>query len=382
MVRFQLARDGVLRTIDALSDQARREIARTRREAQAAAERAFRRTQQNAAEATARLQKEAAHVQAQLAQATQPAVRRQQSGGSPRPTAQSVLSRIEANLDGNPTAKALAGHLVQQGAIPIGLLRGGAKAIEGLADAALFVARVQNPVLDRLLSPAGETAGEQFGSAVERGLEYVVEGARNPRVLIEDARSFGHQMRLDLDPSATPVAPTFKGELQRRLDIGMNQGELAFDVGSLAFGGPLAKSTKVFGAVRASPVEKYLAQGFTKAQAAHLAKPYPKQNMGHHAVARRWGLPKIFSESEFNILRPIGITRGDFYERHFQVDPHFHGTKLLNSGWSGKKLGLKRHGALGRIWYGTPEPLKARVGGLSAAAGSTIESGQGEEDVR
>jgi len=156
----------------------------------------------------------------------------------------SFLSRMESSLDGNAAAKAVAGHLAQQGAIPLGLLRGGAHAVEGLANAALFFARVQNPVLDKLLSPSGETAGEQFGNAVGRGLEYVVEGAKDPRIFVEDARSFGHQMRLDLDPSATPVAPTLKGEIQRRLDIGMNQGELAFDVGSLAFGGPLAKSTK------------------------------------------------------------------------------------------------------------------------------------------
>ncbi|MFT4933622.1 MAG: hypothetical protein ACI9LT_000291 [Pseudoalteromonas distincta] len=382
MVRFQLARDGVLGAVDALGNHARQEVARARQEAQAAAGRAFRRTQQNAAEAAARLQKEAARVQAQLAQATQPAVRRQQSGGSPRPAGQSVMSRIEASLDGSPTAKALVGHLAQQGAIPIGLLRGGAEAIEGLAEAAVFVARAHNPVLDRLLSPAGETAGEQFGDAVQRGLEYVVEGAKNPQVFIEDARSFGHQMRLDLDPSATPVAPTFKGELQRRLDIGMNQGELAFEVGSLALGGPLAKSTKAFGAVKASPVEKYLAQGFTPAQAAHLAKPYPKRNMGHHAVGRRWNLPKVFTESEFNVLRPQGITRGDFYELHFRVDPHFHGTSVLRGGWRGEALGFKRYGPLGRIWHGTPEPMKARVGGLSAAAGSAIQSGQSEEDAR
>ncbi|MDP1874161.1 hypothetical protein [Phenylobacterium sp.] len=189
-------------------------------------------------------------------------------------------------------------------------------------------------------------------------------------------------MWLDLAPSATPVAPTLREELQRRLDIGLNQGGLVFDVGSLAFGGPLAKSTKILGAVKASPVEKYLAQGFAPAQAAHLAKPYPQRNKGHHAVARRWKLPAVFSESEFNILRPPGITRGDFYERHFEVDPHFHGTKVLNGGWSGKKLGLKRHGQLGRIWYGTPEPLKARVGGLGAATGSTIQSAEGEEDAR
>jgi len=70
MVRFQLARDGVLGAVDAFSNHARQEVVRARREAQAAAERAFRGTQQNAAEAAARLQKEAARVQAQLAQAT------------------------------------------------------------------------------------------------------------------------------------------------------------------------------------------------------------------------------------------------------------------------------------------------------------------------
>ena len=77
------------------------------------------------------------------------------------------------------------------------------------------------------------------------------------------------------------------------------------------------------------------------------------------------------------------MTRGDFYERHFAVDPAFHGTGLparVGGGpWSGKALGLERYDRLGRVWFGSPAALKARVGGLTSAGGGLMYDGFDED---
>lgn len=82
----------------------------------------------------------------------------------------------------------------------------------------------------------------------------------------------------------------------------------------------------------------------------------------------------------FNVLKPEDISRGDFYELHYKVDPRFHGTRVVpGEPWRGGKLGLKRFGPAGRIWHGSPPPLKARVGGLGASAGGVMY-GEAVED--
>jgi len=106
--------------------------------------------------------------------------------------------------------------------------------------------------------------------------------------------------------------------------------------------------------------------------------------MGHHFAARRMGLPRSYSESVFNRLKPEGITRGDMYELHYEVDPNFHGTgfpaRVGGGRWSGKDLGLTKHGLAGRLWHGSPAPLKARVGGLGATAGAAMYAAGDEEE--
>ena len=195
----------------------------------------------------------------------------------------------------------------------------------------------------------------------------------------------GEQWNRKFNPYAMPVAPTFRGELRRNFDIGKNQGEALFDVGSLVVGGPAAKAVK--GLSRAGNVgndAKYLAQGLSPRAAAHLAKPYPASNMAHHFIARDTRLPgggsvpQSYSDGPFNKLAPPGISRGDFYELHYQVDPRFHGTGVVGERWSGKDLGLAKRGRLGRLWHGSPAPLKARVGGLAAAAGSGLYNPEDE----
>nr|QQZ51336.1 hypothetical protein JKL49_09915 [Phenylobacterium glaciei] len=85
--------------------------------------------------------------------------------------------------------------------------------------------------------------------------------------------------------------------------------------------------------------------------------------MGHHYVKRSFTLPEKyrsvplpkaivgkkppewFIESPFNVLKPRNISRGDFYELHFQVDPQFYGARLPKfeptGGWRGNDLGLE-----------------------------------------
>ena len=123
-----------------------------------------------------------------------------------------------------------------------------------------------------------------------------------------------------------------------------------------------------------------------------LAEPYPSSAMGHHFLARNYKLPSVFgggslpraySDGPLNRLSPKGITRGDFYELHYQVDPAFHGTKLRarvgGEPWSGDALGLEKFGPLGRLWYGSPAPLKARVGGLGAVGGNLMYNPSDED---
>jgi hypothetical protein len=130
-------------------------------------------------------------------------------------------------------------------------------------------------------------------------------------------------------------------------------------------------------------IAEYLDQGFNLAQARRLAKPYTGQ--GHHFIPRRRRmnpkiskifnpnnrrLPSFFIESRFNVLKPKNITTGKMYGLHYRVDPAFNFTKIKGGGvWDGKALGLKQYGVAGRLWYGSPRPLKAAVGGGAVGTG-------------
>lgn len=143
---------------------------------------------------------------------------------------------------------------------------------------------------------------------------------------------------------------------------------------------------------KTATAEKYLAQGFSPQVAAYLAEPYPASAMGHHFIPRDYKLPKIlgggrlprsYSDGPFNKLAPEGISRGDMYELHYRVDPRFYATglpgKVGGGVWDGTAIGLQRHGLPGRLWHGSPAPLKARVGGLGADAGAVMYAVGDEE---
>lgn len=292
----------------------------------------------------------------------------------------------------NPAVRSAAIDAARGAGNVAGVVRGGVHTVQGLADGATFVGRLVDP-LDRIKSAPGESAIEQLGrgavGAGRMGADYVRNAGADPQAVVTDVTEAAKQWRKGLDPSATPAAPTLEGELRRNFGIGQNQGELAFDVGSLTVGGPAAKMVKGFPRVsNVGNVEKYLAQGFSPRAAAHLAKPYPKSNMGSHFIPRDTKLPdflgggplpKNYSDGVFNVLKPEGISRGDFYELHYRVDPRFHGTGVRGESWKGAKLGLKRYGPAGRIWHGSPPPLKARIGGIGASAGTTMYGPQDDE---
>jgi hypothetical protein len=384
MAGYRSARGGVLETMAEFYDRRTREVANLGREAEAAAHKAYGDALRSGSELVLRTQDEVNRFGARLLDDRQPAVRRpMQPNASPSP-AGAQPTRVEIDLNRNPVVKAAAGAAAQQVGNAAGLVRGGVHAVEGLAEGAVFFRRLTDP-FDVLASPPGESAAEQLVGAASRGVHYVRKGMADPQIVVRDVRNGAHQMRVDQDPTATPVSPTVSEEVRRRLNIGMNQGELAFDLGSLAVGGPFAKSVKGLGSIsKASKVEKYLEQGFTPAEAAHLAEPYPQYGMGHHFGPRRKGLPRSYSESVFNRLKPEGITRGDMYELHYKVDPKFHGTgfppKAGGGRWSGADLGLKKYGLAGRLWHGSPAPLKARVGGLGATAGAATHGGKDAGD--
>ncbi|MET0274681.1 MAG: hypothetical protein ABW360_16970 [Phenylobacterium sp.] len=292
----------------------------------------------------------------------------------------------------DPAVRSAAVVVARRAGNAAGVVRGGVHAVEGLAAGAMFTGRLLNP-LDPLLSPEGESANEQLRraslNAGRKTIAYVRKGVADPGSVVRDVNDTAQRWRRDLDPSATPAAPTFEGELRRNFDIGQNQGELAFDVGSLVVGGPAAKMVK--GLPRLANLgndANYLAQGASPRAAAHLAKPYPQSNMGSHFIPRRFRLPEMFGggplprsylDGPFNKLAPPLISRGDLYALHYEVDPHFYGTSVLGERWSGRDLGLRKHGPMGRLWYGSPAPLKARVGGLGASAGATMYIPEEEE---
>ncbi len=244
----------------------------------------------------------------------------------------------------------------------------------------MFAGRLMNP-LDPFLSRPGEAAWDQFDRVTRRAIDTGVAAARDPRAAVQQIKAKAAEANRSLNPLATPMAPTLPAELQRSFSIGANQGELAFDIGTLGVGGAGLKGLR---GVRAMPKEelvaKYRGQGFNPAEAAYLADPYPTRGMGHHFVPRSfeipekigsiplpksivgWKPPETFIESQFNVLKPKNISRGEMYELHHGVDDRFHYARMPHrlggSGWSGTRLELERYGPAERLWRGSPAPLK------------------------
>jgi hypothetical protein len=172
------------------------------------------------------------------------------------------------------------------------------------------------------------------------------------------------------------------GEMRRRFEIGENQGQVAVDIGAAALA-PEALAPRFLSAEE--QVAARMAQGMDARMARNLAEPYVGR--GHHYIPRRGvagiKLPKIFSDSPLNVLKPAGISRGDMHALHYQVDPKFHGARLANhvgQHWSGKKLGLKKAHPVIQVVRGAPMALKQTVSGMAGGvAGAANAAHRGSQ---
>lgn len=279
--------------------------------------------------------------------------------------ARAKLGRLGSDLAGNAAGAA---------GIVAGVGRGIYNDAKAVKDGAVYVYDLASFGSPR--QAAAVAAGRQ---ALADGAGYVATRSADPSLLKQDVQRLGIQMNQDLNPEATPVAPTLRAEMARRLNIGMNQGEAAYNVASLVL--PLAGEVK--GAVQlgrfAKPgPAKYIARGASPQLAEYFAQPY--QGMGAHLAPRRTRLPggapvpKLLMDSPFNVLKPKGIERGAMFERHFKTDGKYYGgpvpAQFGGGGWSGRRLGWERYNPVERIWHGTPGATKAVVVGGPAALGA------------
>ena len=285
------------------------------------------------------------------------------------------------SLDRNPVAKAVAGNVALKVGRVAGLARGGLHTTQDVVGGARLALRLLNPA-DPFFSPPGEAAWDHVIGAGDRFVGYAKKAISNPAAVGKDIRNTFQRANVDLNPYATPMADTFPGELRRNFHIGANQGEAAFDLGSLFVGGEFAKGLALTHAVEAADAAKYAELGLNPKVIDYLDIPY--EGMGHHSIAPRrftfqkpvdgltlprWipnePLPKTVSDSAFNVSKPDGITRGQMYAYHYRVDPKFHGGRLPDGsggGWSGKKLGLQKYGLAERLWFGAPDAFRDPVG--------------------
>ncbi|MBL0869856.1 MAG: RHS repeat-associated core domain-containing protein [Phycisphaerales bacterium] len=167
------------------------------------------------------------------------------------------------------------------------------------------------------------------------------------------------------------------GNVLAELTYGGGDAYEAAKEGALSglFGWGIGKVLKgVGGAFRsgsAKEIAEYMKRGFTESQAKYLAQPY--KGMGHHFLPRRLGLPRWITESPLNIVSGRGMSRGEFYRRHYLADPSFHGARLPGSvgggSWSGSMMGLTKPNAAQQLWYAAPNWLRNGAAGSATAGG-------------
>jgi hypothetical protein len=302
------------------------------------------------------------------------------TGTAPMGSRPNLFSLPPSAWDKSPMARGVAGYLGQAAGAQVGLATGAAKVADGIARGGLFFGRLLNP-FDTYMSDPGDAAWDHVFGGIGSAIDYGRSRIENHGLIRQDLSQGWTQFRQDHDPTATAPGATPSDELKRQYGIGKNNSELLVDVASTVAGGEGLKALSLAGkAGELTGAAKWVARGFTPAQAEYLAAPY--QGMGHHFWPRRGidipgiqnkvKLPQFMSEGPLNLKKP-GISRGDFYELHYKVDPRFYNANLprrVGGGtWTGSRLGYDKYGQFGRIWYGSPDALKVTVGGAAATPG-------------
>jgi hypothetical protein len=287
-------------------------------------------------------------------------------------------------LDRSPGAKAIVGDAARAAGLVPGAARGAWHTVEDIGHGLHFFGRLVDPY-DAETSPRGEAAWDKVFHAGKGVVDYTTNAISNPKAIANDVGAGLRRFQVKIDPAASPPASTLADEAARNFNIGLNRGETAFDAVSLLYGGAEAKGLAELGRISEGVgAAKYLARGYPKGLSEYFATPY--EGGGHHFLPQRTELPAwlgggpvppVISNSPLFLLKPPNMSTGDFLERHFQVDPHYYGGKIpkeFGGGrWSGKKLGWQKHDRLGRLWYGSPAPLKAVTGAGVVGAGAAVD---------
>jgi hypothetical protein len=295
--------------------------------------------------------------------------------------------RLLNTLDRSPWAKAIAGGIAGDLARGPGAVRGAVHTVEDIADLADFGYRITHPIYDVLQNgPEGSAWGETLNAG--RGavdLARRIQG--DPGIVWRGIKDKTHQLNVGLNPGATPIPDTLRGEIQRRIPIGLNQGEAGFTVASTAYGGSEARALNGMNKVRKALAGPAFVEKYGPRTREYLAQPYVKGMDSHYigrAKAKELGIPEWYVESVFNRSRPPGVTKAEMYLYHALFDPDFYGARLPNGlerpGWRFRDFGVDRFGPMERLIYGAPGPLKATVGGSVGAGTGALNYSAGQDD--
>lgn len=274
----------------------------------------------------------------------------------------------------SPAVRKVVSDVARSAGNVVGVGTGVAHMARDIKDGAVLTARLFNP-LDPFVSPKGEAAWDHVADFVGDMIEVGKNALADPRAAAGQVVEKAREMQRELDPLATPEAQTLGGEARRNFDIGQHQGELLVDIVPYAIGGgELKGAIELATRTKAGRIAKHVAEGFSPTDAAYLAEPY--KGAGHHsllpqrAALPQWAgggpIPRAILDSPFNVLKPAGMSRGEFYELHSGVDPYFWGTGLQRGGgsWSAKRLGISKYELPQRLWYGTPSATKRAIAGV------------------
>jgi hypothetical protein len=287
---------------------------------------------------------------------------------APTPPAAPQQQTSQSWLDRSTFAKQTLGDAAGLAGQGYGVVRGGVHTVQGAIDGAAFLAEL----------PFSSSAQNQVRELGHKVADYARTRAADPGLVGRDLRTFAHSENVKLNPYATPMADTLSGELQRRFGIGANQGETAFDVGSVLFGGEVAKGLEAAAVAREAPaVEAYVRAHLPADEAEYMLGR--DVGRGSHWIPLRtklpWGgkIPPQLMNSRFNVSKLEGANRWQQQKYHFENDTNFYGNGFpwrtgKGSGWNGERdYGWQRNDPLTRLIVGMPADTKGLVGGAAAA---------------
>jgi hypothetical protein len=397
MAGSQPARGGVLETMEDFYKRRQREVAHFGEEAAAAARDAYGRAIRagenlNLPTSGDVMRYGAGILRGTTAQSRSPSPPTSTSGAGTangQNVGASAPKTAETWLDRSPTAKAVAGDAVRYASLLPGAARGAWNTAKDVVKGVDFASRLFDPY-DAESGPRGEAAWDKVFQGADGLVRNTANAIAHPQSAIDGLRTGLDHLNVRLNSEAQPPANTFTSEMRRQATLGLNQGEFLFDAGSLLYGGAEAKGLTGLGkAAEAAGPAKYVARGIEPGLADYFATPYT--GTGHHYWPRRTNLPAplgggplppMISDSPFFLLKPEGIETGEMLERHYKVDPRYHGgsipAEFRGGSWSGKDLGWKKYDQLGRLWYGAPTPLKAVAGGGVVGAGALVDQVDGD----